>query len=318
MFHRRFLHLWSDGGVNGGDRQIGQSESVPEYARFRIKVVEDGKVAVYGQVANRFLRVCTGEYLGHVDGHGGEKSFDALPDDWGDERFQIVTCVPPKQQQEQQQQEQQEQEQEQEQKQQQQQQQHVQLPEDFVLDGDFSSARLGAGAHGQTFRVQNIHDEQVYCLKQFFNANNPTILREIRNLAHLPHHDNVVRYYSTRKLNNDIFLQLDYIAGQQLSKKIPHGLNVESFQSLGYSTCVQSWVRQLFDGLAHLHTKMVRFSSVYSPSIGTLHNSCFLLSRCFANIEFISHVFSSSVITLHNPMSLNRSIVTSTKTIFSW
>ena len=99
VFHRRFLHLWSDGGVNGGDRQIGQSESVPEYARFRIKVLEDGKVAVHSQVANRFLSVCTGDYLGHVDGHGGEKPFDALPDDWGDECFQVVMCAPPEQQQ---------------------------------------------------------------------------------------------------------------------------------------------------------------------------------------------------------------------------
>ncbi|EXX50456.1 uncharacterized protein OCT59_023961 [Rhizophagus irregularis] len=70
---------------------------------------------------------------------------------------------------------------------------------------DFSNIKeIGVGAFGKVFRANRKTSEQYFALKCFFNLNNATVNRVIREIEHhreVDFHENIIRFYGITKNN---------------------------------------------------------------------------------------------------------------------
>ena len=144
------------------------------------------------------------------------------------------------------------------------------LPPDYELipylkkNGTLKNAdgSVSQGYHGTTFHVRHKLDSHHYALKMIkdFNADKDAYLRELNNLAELPFHNNILRYFTCAMFKERLFIAAEYIDGC-------------TFGSLTYSNpppskvSIRTVALQLFSGLKHFHMKPMVHRDIHETNI---------------------------------------------------
>jgi len=158
----------------------------------------------------------------------------------------------------------------------------VELPPDLELppDYEFVSTIPVRGYFGQCYRGRNIHDGHLYCIKHFTQDRSQfadEISKELRNLAALPLHPNIVRYHHCSVHRGQLFIIMELIHGCCLDKLLP------SAEKPLRPSLLMELFRQIFDGFAHLHASKIIHRDVHMGNILVSfkpHSSVEIDTRC--------------------------------------
>merc|ERR1719230_1647956 len=104
-------------------------------------------------------------------------------------------------------------------------------------------------------RAKHAIDGQTYAVKTSkhpFNDHQKSFCKELDNLARLPHHINLLRYYTSVIEANRLHIVTEYLDAFKFAELLPcpDGL----FPSKHHPNAVLTWIAQLFDGLAAMHS----------------------------------------------------------------
>ena len=146
---------------------------------------------------------------------------------------------------------------------------HPEFPPDYEFipcikaDGSTNvDGSISSGYHGTTFHVRHKLDKHHYALKMIknFDADRDAYLRELNNLAELPFHNNILRYFTSTIFQGRLFITAEYIEGctfHSLLKLNPY----PSKQN------IRTVALQLFSGLKHFHMKPMVHRDIHAWNI---------------------------------------------------
>jgi len=126
------------------------------------------------------------------------------------------------------------------------------FPPDYeyiFFDGSIEKdGSISSGCHGTTFFVRHKLDKHHYALKVIknFDADKDAYLRELNNLAELPFHNNILRYFTSTIFQGRLFIAAEYIDGCTFHDLLQLNPSKENIRTVAL---------QLFSGLKHFHMK---------------------------------------------------------------
>jgi len=123
-------------------------------------------------------------------------------------------------------------------------------PQDYVVEGN----ALGQGWWGVTHRAKHKGDGRIYAVKTCkhpFRKHEEFLRQELQNLARLPDHQNLLRYYACVIQDDRLHIVTEFIDAFKLTELVPSCDG--PFPRKHVSATVLRWMAQLFDGLAHMH-----------------------------------------------------------------
>lgn len=142
-------------------------------------------------------------------------------------------------------------------------------PNDYIVKGP----ALGQGVMGVTHQAKHTVDGQIYAVKTSkhpFNHHEESLRKELANLAKLPHHNNLLRYYTSVIEANRLHIVTEYLDAFKFAELLPapHGL----FPSKHHPNAVLKWIAQLFDGLAHMHAVGLMHRDLHNENVMVLRD----------------------------------------------
>ena len=277
--NNRFVQMDDKGDVGTLDDDNARPDNFEQWRTWERFLVVDGgggKVALYCSEHRRFLRV----RWDNVDGHGGVKDSNSLPDSWDGERFIIVDAgdgkvafhnprwnrfirmsankvdalggpmdvnkLPPASEWGA---------------------ERFQIvahhpvvrPGDSISSHNFPpdyeiKGRISEGWWGETFKAESKIDHGLYCIKRFkprATRENGVIDRELAALKALPRHRNILSYNHSTRVHETFFTVCEFIDAEQLVEEMPAPTHPGK---VFVEANVFAWTQQLLEGLMHLHS----------------------------------------------------------------
>lgn len=134
-------------------------------------------------------------------------------------------------------------------------------------------AALGEGAMGVTHKAKHILDGQIYAVKTSkhpFNHHEESFRKELANLARLPRHNNLLRYYTSVIEANRVHIVTECLDAFNFRELVPtpDGL----FPVKHHPKVVHCWITQLFDGLAAMHSAGLTHRDLHSENVMVLRD----------------------------------------------
>lgn len=142
-------------------------------------------------------------------------------------------------------------------------------PNAYVVDGP----ALGQGAMGLTHRAKNKLDGQIYAVKTSkhpFSHHEDSFRKELAILERLPRHKNLLHFHKSVIEANRLHIItecLDAFNFQQLLPA-PHGL----FPSKHHPNAVLTWIAQVLDGLAAMHSAGLTHRDLHNENVMVLRD----------------------------------------------
>lgn len=142
-------------------------------------------------------------------------------------------------------------------------------PDKYIVQGP----PLGQGWMGLTHRAKHRLDGQIVAVKTSkhpFADHEEYFRRELTNLAKLPHHNNLLRYYTSVIEANRIHIITEYLDAFNFAQLMPapDGL----FPCKHHPNAVLKWIGQVFDGLAHMHGAGMMHRDLHSENVMVLRD----------------------------------------------
>lgn len=132
---------------------------------------------------------------------------------------------------------------------------------------------LGQGVMGVTHRAKNTHDGRIYAVKTCkhpFNHHEESLCKEMINLAMLPRHNNLLRFYTSVIEANRLHIVTECLDAFSFRELLPapDGL----FPCKHHPNAVLKWSAQLFDGLAHMHSVGMTHRDLHDENVMVLRD----------------------------------------------
>lgn len=137
-------------------------------------------------------------------------------------------------------------------------------PNDYIVQG----SPLGEGVMGVIHKAKHKVDGQTYAVKTCkhpFDHHEESFRKELTNLARLPHHDNLLRFYTSVIEANRLHIVTEYLDAFSFSQLMPAPQGL--FPSRHHPNAVLKWIGQMFDGLAHMHAVGLTHRDLHSENV---------------------------------------------------
>jgi hypothetical protein len=146
-------------------------------------------------------------------------------------------------------------------------------PKEYVIDG----VALGQGVMGVTHRARHVLDGQIYAVKTCkhpFRDHEESLRRELENLARLPRHHNLLRYYTSVLEADRLHIVTECLDAFKFADLLPAPDG--SFPYRHDSVTVLKWIQQVLDGLAHMHAIGMTHRDLHSENLMVLRDPRYL------------------------------------------
>lgn len=130
---------------------------------------------------------------------------------------------------------------------------------------------LGQGVMGVTHKARHVLDGQIYAVKTCkhpFKHHEDALRKELANLARLPQHCNLLRYFTSVLEADRLHIVTECLEAFKFAELLPSPDGL--FPSKHHPNAVLKWTSQLFDGLAHMHAVGMLHRDLHSENVMVL------------------------------------------------
>jgi serine/threonine protein kinase len=132
---------------------------------------------------------------------------------------------------------------------------------------------LGQGVMGVTHRTRNVVDGQIYAVKTCkhpYADHKESLRRELSNLALLPRHPNLLRYYTNVLEADRLHIVTEYLDAFNFAELLPAPDGI--YPCKHPSTTILKWMLQLLDGVAHMHQAGIMHRDLHRENVLVLRD----------------------------------------------